>query len=604
MVNGNSAKAVPARHEVPPQYRWNLEAVFPDETAWETAYRAAEVRLPELESFRGRLGESAATFLHALRLRDEIATLVDRIASYAMLRRAEDATNSTAAAMAERGEGLDTRFGTAVAFYDPEILAMPPERIAAFLAEEPGLTVYRHAIARIERQRGHIRSTEVEEVLAQAADLAASPGTIAGVLEDADLSFAPIRDEQGQEVALAQGNLERYLASPDRRVRREAWESSSDAYLAMQRTFAAALAGGVKKDVFYASARRYPSALEAALSWHAIPPEVFHNLLATVWRNLPTWHRYFRVRRKLLGVDELHAYDLTAPLVPQEPAIPFEEGVELITEALEPLGADYVGIVRQGIADRWVDAMANVGKGGGAFSWGPYGTLPFVSMSYHDDLKSVSTLAHELGHSLHSYHSWQAQPIVYWPYSMFAAETASNMHQALLGASLLARDNARDWTISVIEERMANFLRYLFTMPILAKFELDCHQRVERGEALTADGMNAALFALYQEGYGGEVVLDEPRMGITWARFSHLYMNFYVFQYATGIAAAAALAALIRQEGPPAAARYVAFLRAGGSVDPIEALRRAGIDMRSPEPVQRAYDILAGYVDRLEALAQ
>jgi oligoendopeptidase F len=359
----------------------------------------------------------------------------------------------------------------------------------------------------------------------------------------------------------------------------------------------------VKRDVFYAKTRAYPSSLEAALAPYAIPTEVFFNLVETVWCNFPVWHRYFAARRRLLGLDQLHGYDLTAPLVADPPRIPFADGAEMIAETLAPLGAEYVAIVRQGIADRWVDRAPNVGKGSGAFSSGTQGTHPFISMVYDDDLESVSTLTHELGHSLHSYYAWQTQPATYADYSMFAAETASNMHQALMGAALLAKDQSRAWTIAVIQERMSNLMRYLFTMPILARFELDCHERVERGQALTADGMSATLFDLYRQGYGDELVLDEPRMGITWARFPHLFGNFYVFQYATGISAAHALAAKVREEGPEAARTYVDFLRSGGSRDPLDALLSAGIDMRSPEPVQRAFDVLDGYVRQLEAFA-
>ena len=608
MVTTTAAGAVPARHEVPLAERWDLESVFATNEAWQTAFRATEKRLPELERYQGRLGESAATLLAALRLKDEVAEAVARVLTYALLRRSEDATNTTAAALADRAQGLAARAGAAAAFFEPEIAALTEETISSWLEETPGLDQYRHAIERIRRRREHIRSVEVEETLARAEEIAASSETIHDVLENGELPFGTIRDERGTEVALAQGNIDRYLHSPERRVRREAWEQSADAYLAFRSTFAATLAGAVKRDVFYARARSYESSLAAALAFDAIPTEVFHNLLATIWRNLPIWHRYFRVRRRLLGLAEgdFHGYDVEAPLAP-EPAMAFDRGVELIAGSLAPLGAEYVGGVRQGIADRWVDRAANQGKGGGAFSWGTYGTHPFISMTYQDDLSSVSTLTHELGHSLHSYLTWRSQPVTYSEYGMSAAETASNFNQALLGAHLLAMNEERDWTIAVIEERMANHLRYLFTMPILARFELDCHERVERGEALTADEMSAALLALYQEGYGGEVVTkgeDAARIGITWARFPHLFANFYVFQYALGISAAAALAAQVRDEGEPAARRYLSFLEAGGSRYPIDVLREAGVDMSTSQPIERAFDVLEGYVTRLEGFVE
>jgi len=597
--------SLPARDAVPIEHRWDLESVFATAADWEAAFTAAERRVPELGQFRGRLAESAATLLAALRLRDDLGEAVDRVAVYATLRRSEDATNSAAAAMADRSQGLDTRLQAEAAFLHPEIAALPPEQIASWLERESGLAPYKHAIERIQRRRVHIRSAEVEEVIALAGDVGAVPETIRDVLEDGDMPFAPIEDENGQQIELAQGNLQRYLRSPARRVRRAAWEHSADAYLAFQNTYATTLGGGIKYDAFRAKSHGYETSLEATLDIDAIPTEVFHNLVATVWRNLPTWHRYFRARRRLLGLaqGDLHGYDLTAPLTTADPVIAWEDGVAMILESLAPLGEDYVRTMRQGIADRWVDRAPNIGKGGGAFSWGSFGTYPFISMTYKDDLPSVSTLTHELGHSMHTYLTSESQPPTYFWYSMFAAETASNLHQALLGTDLLAMNQDRDWTLAVIDERMGNHMRYLFTMPILAKFELDCHTKVMRGEALTAEAMNETLLGFFREAYGGEVVLDDARMGITWASFGHLFTGFYVFQYATGIAAAAALAAKIRDEGEPARARYLEFLRAGDARYPIDALLDAGVDMRSPEPVQRAFDILAGYVDRLEELA-
>jgi oligoendopeptidase F len=598
-----AAGTVPARVDVPLAERWDLASVFPTEDAWEAAYRAADARLPEIERFRGRLGESAATLLAALRLGDELHEAVEKVQVFGELRRSEDNTDPANVAMDSRGAGLRARFEAARAFVPVEALQLPRETIATWLEEEPGLAIYRHAFDRLERRRPHVRSSDVEEVLAQASDLAGSPETIAVTLEDGELPLGTVRDEGGEVVALAQGNLDRYLRSPDRRVRQAAWEASADAYRAFEGTFAAALAGAVKKNVFYARAHRYASSLEAALARESVPPVVFHNLLKTVWRNLPTWQRYFRAKRRLLGLadGDFHGWDITAPLAP-EPATPWDEGVALILDSLAPLGEEYVGLVRRGIDDRWVDRAANSGKGGGAFSWGSYRTKPFISMVYDGDLGSVSTLTHELGHSLHSHHAWESQPILYAE-GGFLIEVPSNFHQALLGAHLLALREDRDWTIAVIEERMANHLRYLFTMPILARFELDCHERVERGEALTAEEMSEQLLGLYRQGYGEEVVLAEPdaeRVAITWARFPHLYMNFYVYEYAIGIAGAAALARQVREEGAPAARRFVELLRAGGHGYPVELLEEAGVDMTSTEPVQAAFDVLAGYVERLE----
>jgi oligoendopeptidase F len=599
-----TATAVPPRTEVAIEETWALESVFVTDEAWEDGFTGSGERVRVVEEFRGRIADGPATLLAALRAADDLTESVSKVLVYALLRRAEDATNARAGEMADRAIGLASRAEAAGAFLDPEIAALADETIADWITQEPGLALYRHALTRISRLRTHIRSVEVEEILARASEVAAASEITHNVLEAGELPLGQITDESGLSVRLAQGNLSRFLDSPNRRVRQEAWEESADAYLAFRNTFAATLAGAVKRDVFYARARGYDSSLDAALAGDDIPREVFHNLVDTVWKHLPVWHRYFRVRRRLLGLPEgdLHGYDLEAPLA-EQPSFPWERGVETILASLAPLGAEYVAEVRRGLAERWTDRCANLGKGGGAFSAGTFGTEPFISMTWQDTLTSVSTLAHELGHSMHSLLTWQNQPVTYSHYGMSAAETASNLNQALMGAHLLAERDDRDWTIAVIEERMANFMRYLFTMPILARFELAAHERVEAGGALSADWMSQTLLGFYREGYGSEVIIDPARMGITWARFSHLFMNFYVFQYGIGIAAAAALSEAILTEGEPARERYLSFLRAGGSVDPIVALRAAGIDMSSPEPIERAFALMSRYVDRLEELA-
>jgi oligoendopeptidase F len=602
-----TAGVLPQRSEVRPELRWDIESVFATNDDWEAAFEATTAQIARLAAHQGRLGSGSAELLAGLRARDDLHLAVWKLATYANLRVAEDATNAASLALSDRAQGLAAQAAAASAFFEPELLAIDPATLRELLAATPELAIYAHYIERLEARRRHVRSREVEEVLAQAGEPLAAFHAIYTALADADLKLGTIVDDRGQRVELGQGNLGAYAHHADREVRRAAFEASSDAYLALKNTFAANYAGSVKQDVFRARVRGYRSALEAALAPEAIPQEVFFNLLDTVWRNLPVWQRYFRVRARLLGVEQAHAWDITeAPLqragAPPQRVISWDEGVELIAAALAPLGEEYVGIIRQGIRDRWVDAVPNAGKVGGAFSSGMPGHHPFILMSWHDELGSVSTLAHELGHSLHSYYAWQTQPPIYADYSMFAAEVASNMHQALMGAYLLETVDDPEFLITAIEERMGNNLRYLFTMPLLAKFEIDCHQRVEWGEALTADGMIATMADLYAEAYGDSVALDRDRMGITWARFPHLYANFYVFQYATGISAAAQLARQVRTEGAPAARRYLDFLRAGGSRYPVDALRAAGIDMRQPAPIQAAFDMLAGYVDRLEEL--
>ena len=609
MTDANTSTAtatLPKRADAPREQTWAIETVFASPADWDAAYAKLSGELDDMAEFRGELGTAARTLLDGLRRREDLLRQAWRLNLYASMRAATDATDTEALTLMGRAGGIAAQAAAVTAYVEPELLQIEPATLERFMAELPELAEQRHYFDTLQRRRAHVRSSEVEELLAQVSEPLDSFNGIHSALADADLSLGEITDPRGQSVQLGQANHGEYLHSEDRGVRQAAWEAMLDAYLSMKNTFAANYAGSVKRDVFFMRSRGYSSSLAAALSPEAIPQEVFYNLLDTVWKNLPIWQRYFTVRAKLLGVDKAHGWDISESPLPRPNAKPvpitFDEGVELIAASLAPLGEEYVSIVRQGIKDRWVDYANNAGKVGGAFSTGMPGEFPFILMSWQDELGAVSTLAHELGHSLHSYYSGIAQPIVYADYSMFVAEVASNMNQALLGAHLLETVDDPNFLITIIEERMGNNLRYLFTMPILAKFELDCHERVERGEALTAEGMLETLADLYAQGYGDAVVLDHDRMGINWARFPHLFANFYVFQYATGISAAAQLAQQVRAGGPEAAQRYIDFLKTGGSEYPVEALKKAGIDMSKPEPIQAAFDILASYVDRLEQL--
>ncbi len=599
---------LPRRDEIPTEDKWNLESVFPTLEAWEAEFARVESLLPSLARFQGHLGESAETLAEALTQESEIGVAFDKVYLYSGMSAAGDSGDQAAAALNSRAEGLNARRAAAAAFYEPEMLKLAPETLAGWLTQEPALSIYSHYFDTLARRRAHVRSEEVETLLAEVSEPLATPGAAAGVLEDADLTFRPVTGSDGATQEVAQGTVSDLVRDASQAVRRAAWESYADGYLGVKNTMAVCLSSQVKQTVFQARTRAYPTAIEASLSPNAIPQEVFENLLSTFQANLPIWHRYWDILRRGLGVERLHSadvpvYAVPAPLPRTEKAIPFTEATEMICRGMAPLGTEYTEAMRRGLTkQRWVDAQPNKGKGSGAFSSGAYGTYPFIMMNYRDDIFSVSTLAHELGHSMHSLLTWQNQPPVYEGYSLFVAEVASNFNQALVRSHLLEENTDRDFTIGVIEEAISNFYRYLFVMPTLARFELDCHRRIERGDALTADAMSATLAGLFREGYGDKVEIDEARLGITWAQFSHLYSPFYVYQYATGISAANALAEDVRTGGQPAADRYLSFLKTGGSLYPLDALKLAGIDMATPEPIQRAFNVLSGMVDRLEKL--
>ena len=449
-----------------------------------------------------------------------------------------------------------------------------------------------------------MRSAEVEVVLGLASDAFSGPYLVYSALVDSDLVFGPAIGSDGGSVEVTQGTIEEIRAHPDRALRRSGWESYADGFLGVENTLAATLGTAVKQAVFSTRVRRHTSALSASLTASNIPVQVFDNLIDTFEVNLPTWHRYWRLRRDVLGVERLAPYDMAAPLGSSPPAFTYEQSVAWICESLAPLGDRYVETVRRGcLEERWVDAYPTSGKMGNAFSAGAPGTSPFIMMNFDGTAVSLGTLAHELGHSMHSYLTWQSQPVPYSRYSMFVAEVASNFHQALLRAYLLDTVTDPAIQLAVLDEAMANFQRYFFIMPTLARLEREMHERVAGGEGLTAAWLGERTADLFAEGFGPDVEIDRARLGITWAQFSHLYEPFYVFQYATGISAAHALAGGVIAGEPGAAENYLAFLSAGASLYPLDALRLAGVDMTGPESVEAAFAVLASLVDRIESLA-
>ena len=594
---------LPTRSALDRAYTWNAESVFADPAAWEAAMQKLAGEITEFARYQGHLAEGPSALLGALHGLEALLTRSGTVLTYALMGHHVDTTDQGASRRYGQAQALLGQLYGSLAFIDPELLAIGRDKLDQWLLAEPGLAIYAHYIDDLYRRQAHVRSSEVEQLLGMLADPFSGPRTTANFLSNADLTFRPARNINGAELPMSTAALDKLLAGADREARRTAWESFMDAHLAFKNTLASNLATSIKQNVFNARARNYPSSLEAALFTDNLPVDVFHNLIDTFRKNLPTWHRYWAIRRKALGVADLHPYDVWAPLTNNKPSVTYPQAVDWISAGLAPLGDAYVNALRRGcLEQRWVDVYPNQGKTDAQFSAGTLGTYPFILMRFDDDLFSVSTLAHELGHSLHSYFTWQTQPQIYSQYSLFAAEVASNFNQAMVRAYLLAQNPDRDFQISLIEEAMNNFHRYFFIMPTLARFELETHQRVEQGQGLTADDLIQLMADLFSEGYGADVQFDRERVGITWATFGHLYADYYVYQYATGISGANALARRILSGQPGAAQAYVDFLKAGGSRYPLKALQQAGVDLTTPRPVEDTFAVLSSMVDRLEQL--
>lgn len=600
-----SKNALPARNEIAKEHTWNAESMYATPQDWDAAVQAILDSLPAIRAFKGRLGESPAVLADYFEAADKLVRNLYSAYFYAMMANSVDTNDQAATSMVGRVSGVAGQAMAASAFAQPEQIAIGRETLEKWVKEEPRLAIYGQYVDNLFRLAAHVRSDEVEELLGMVSDPFRGADDAYGALSNSDLKFAPAKNSVGKEYEVAQSSIDGILDNPDRDVRRSGWENYRDGYLTFKNTFAATYSTSMKQDVFLARAKGYPSALAASLSDNNIPTEVFRNLIDTFKKNIPTWHKYWAVKRRAHNFETIHTYDVWAPILPDDIPVPYTQAVDWICEGMQPLGSDYVAALRKGcLEDRWVDIYPNQGKRQGAFSGGSYDSHPFIMMSYDNNLGAMSTLAHELGHSMHSYLSRQHQPAVYANYSLFVAEVASNFNQAMTRANLMQQNNDRAFQIGLIQEAMSNFHRYFFIMPLLAQFELEMHERVESGKGVTAQDMNALMADLYAEGYGSEMTLDRERDGVTWATFGHLYSNFYVYQYATGISAAHALSEKILAGDEGAAKRYVEFLSLGSSVYPLDALKHAGVDMTSPEAVETTFAVLARYVDKLDELTR
>lgn len=599
----NKSKTLPKRSEVPSQWKWKLEDIYENDAAWEQDVAKIKELIEQVKAKQGTLAQSGKHLLEALVLQDEITKTTDQVYVYARMRRDEDNTNSTYQALTDRASSLSTQVFSALSYIQPEILAIPTEELQKLQQSEPGLEHYRFMLEEITRYKPHTLSAPEEAILAQVSELASAPGKIFGMLNNADIKFPMITNEKGEEVELTKGRYIQFMESKDRRVRKEAFEALYATYGKHRNTIASTLASVVKRDVFYARTRKHESALKASLFADNIDQSVYDNLIETVREHLPLMHRYVALRKKLLGVDELHMYDLYVPMVQEvEMEIPYEEAVSTIKVALRPLGDDYGKVLEEGFTSGWIDVYENEGKTSGAYSWGAYTTHPYVLMNYQDNVNNMFTLAHEMGHALHSYYSNKTQPYTYADYRIFVAEVASTLNEALLMHHMLETTTDKAKRLYLINYYLEQFRGTLFRQTMFAEFEKLIHANSEKEEPLTAD----SLSKWYRElniAYHGEAMVIDEQIDLEWARIPHFYNNFYVYKYATGFSAATSLAKQILEEGQPAVERYLNFLKSGGSDYPLNLLKKAGVDMTSPQPIRDALNVFKELLDQLEELA-
>ncbi len=593
---------LPARSEIAEADKWALEDLFLTDADWEAAVKQLEEQLAQLKGYAGKVSASADALYAYLTLADETENLFEKVLVYSNEKMHEDMGNSTYQGYAAQAQAAATRLSAAEAFFEPELLAMEESRLQGFLKEDPKLEKYRLLIDRIWRRKEHTLSAAEEEILAKTYEMATAPDDIFSMFNDADAKFGTIRDENGKEVELTHGRFGGFMESSDRRVRKEAFEALYQTYDQFKNTLAATYSANVKKAKFYADVRKYPSALAAALAPGNIPTEVYDNLIETVHRFLPAMYRYVALRKRALGVEELHMYDVYVPLVAdQTKKILFAEAKEIVKRGLAPMGEEYVSHLEEGFDHRWIDVYENRGKRSGAYSWGAYGTHPYVLLNYQGKLDDVFTLAHEMGHALHSWYSNANQPYVYSGYLIFVAEVASTCNESLLMQYLLKESKDKKEKAYLLNHFIDQFKGTLFRQTMFAEFEKITHEMYAKGESLTAERLCAVYMDLNRKYFGEEMVSD-PQIALEWARIPHFYTEFYVYQYATGFSCAIALSKRILEMGEAGVADYMKFLKGGCSKDPIELLKMAGVDISTPKPVEDALQLFEELVSELEEL--
>ena len=590
------------RNNIEQKYKWDIEAMFPDETLWNQAVAQSLEKAESFAELSGHLTDSADTLLKAFRLRDNMWQQLEKAYVYARMRRDEDNRVSKYQAMTDKCFAAIAKMSALSSFFTPELLEAPEDKILGFLNENKDLEIYRFAITETLRQKAHVLSKTEENIMAQLSEVTGASGDIFTMLNNADIKFGTITDDEGNPVELTHGNYITFMESHNRETRREAFTHMYEAYKNQINTIATAYNYNTKTDVVTARIRKYESAKHAALSGDDVDIEVYDNLIKVVNDSLPVLHRYLNIRKKLLGVDEMKMYDVYVPLIQlPKKEVTFEDAVELANRGLAPLGDEYLERMNKGIASRWIDVYENEGKTSGAYSFGSYDSMPYILMNFSSTLKDVFTLVHEMGHSMHSSYTRQYQPFIYGSHSIFTAEVASTVNESLLMRYLLDNETDPEMKKYLLNMYIEEFRTTLFRQTMFAEFEDMTHRAVESGEVLTADWLNENYNALNTK-YFGDAITDDEYIRYEWARIPHFYTAFYVYKYATGYSAATAISSKILSEGETARDSYLEFLRTGDSGTPVELLKIAGVDMSSPEPIKAAMKVFESLVDEFEKL--
>lgn len=592
------------RNEIPERHRWNLTDIFKSESDFEAAFKKAEALIAELPRLRGTLSQSAGAFLTALRLRDDLSAEIDRLVVFAGLSYHEDMSFNVSQGRSDRAESLATKAAESASWLVPEILSLPADKVHAWLESNRDLAVYRHYLEDLERQRAHVLSPREEELLAMAGDIASGPSNIYGRFTNTNLDFPTIRDDKGNDVKLSLGQYSAMIYSRDRRVRKDAWTGLHETYLAKANTLSALLSTHVKQHLFYAKARGFKTCREAALFNPNIPIAVYDNLVATINRHLPKLHRYVALRKKLMGLSEVHQYDLYVPIVeaPEE-TLEYDAAVETILQALAPLGPDYIATLRKSFESRWIDVYESPNKRSGAYCWGSYLTHPYLLLNFHGTMNDRSTIAHEMGHAMHSWYTVKNQPFIYGDYATFCAEVASTVNEVILADYLLDHAKTDIERLLILQQQIDGIRTTVFRQTMFAEFEMRFHEMAERGEPLTGEVLCKEYESIVKKYYSPHSTYDQcgAAEGL---RIPHFYSNFYVYTYATSHCAATNIGRRILAKDPSAVDGLMKFLSSGSSRYPLETLQLAGVNMTTPKPIEDTMQLFDELLTDFEALFQ